>query len=425
MAPAQTKLAGTVAQLAALVGGDCFVPEAFLLKALTRNDDSGRHGVLIPREAYALFPALGAEVAAGDWNPRKPIATWWRSEDSWKLVASKFIHYNRYPERRITSLLPAQVNQPGDRLMLVAKAVGAYEYRCVVALTGTPDWDALHGALGVAGLVEEGSFRLLSAGATTGPSPVFDELLARLRGIAALGWVRTVRAGDTGVGMTLESLLGVPPNASGEPDYKGIELKAKRSGTKATGRRTLFAKTPEWGQGGRGALLQTHGSLDVNGRFSIYQSIYAHRESKDGWRLAHDPAEQRLWVMRHGQRVVSWRIETLAKSLETKHRETVFVYAESRGKGAEEEFRFTRATHALGADIERLLRVFEDGQGCHDFAIHQKPDGSVRDHGFLFRVEDSALPEVFQQIQSIDLESLPKGNEPSDRGLLRDPGHLL
>ena len=394
---------GGVAELAALVDDAAFVAEAFFLKALTQNDDSGRHGVLIPHEAYALFPPLGAEVAAGDWNPRKPITTWWRDGAGWTGIASQFIHYNRYPERRITSLQPATVNRPGDRLLLVAKAMGAFEYRCIAVVPGEELWSLFHASLGSQGPVTEGTFRVLSTGGAGASSPVYEELVGRLRAIAALGWVRTVTAGDTGVGMTLERLLGLPPNSSGEPDYQGVELKAKRTSAKGGARRTLFAKTPEWGPTGRSGLLDVHGTYDANGRFSIYQSIYAHRESREGWRLSYDPIEQRLWVLRHGVRVVSWRRDVLAKSLETKHRETVFVYAEARGKGVDEEFRFARALHALGAQVDRLLRVFEDGDGCHDFAIHRRENGSVRDHGFLVRVEEIALPALFSEIEEIDL----------------------
>ena len=394
---------GIVAGLAALVDDPLFAAEAFLIKALTANDDSGRHGVLIPREAYALFPPLGAEVEAGEKNPRKPITTWWRGNGGWTGLPSKFIHYDRYPERRITSLSPAVVNRPGARLMLVAKARDSFEYRCIVAMPGEEPWELLYACLAEGGPVVEGAFRLLSAGVGMSSSPVYEELIERLRAIAALGWVRTIRAGDTGVGMTLEYLLGLPANAKKDPDYKGIELKAKRAGTRTAGRRTLFAKTPAWEPGGRVALLDGHGSFDANGRFSIYQSIYAHRENKEGWRLSYDPIEERLWVLRHGSKVVSWSRAVLARSLETKHRETVFVYAETRGKGADEEFHFTRAIHATGADIERLLRVFEDGQGCQDFAMHRRANGSVRDHGFLFRVDDAALPGVFRDVQSVDL----------------------
>ena len=58
--------------------------------------------------------------------------------------------------------------------------------------------------------------------------PAVGELLEALKEISARGYLRTLRPGDTGVGMTLETLLGIAANAKKTPDFKGIELKAKR-----------------------------------------------------------------------------------------------------------------------------------------------------------------------------------------------------
>jgi len=58
-------------------------------------------------------------------------------------------------------------------------------------------------------------------------SPTARELLAKLREIHQQGFVQGTSHGDTNVGMTLENLLGISPNASKAPDYKGIELKTR------------------------------------------------------------------------------------------------------------------------------------------------------------------------------------------------------
>ena len=70
-------------------------------KVLTTNDDSGRHGVLIPGDAYSFFPDLPhpgslknatGEFPAFDYLSKKPT-----------MLAYKY--YERfYPERRITRL---------------------------------------------------------------------------------------------------------------------------------------------------------------------------------------------------------------------------------------------------------------------------------------------------------------------------------
>ena len=49
---------------------------------------------------------------------------------------------------------------------------------------------------------------------------------------------------DTGIGRTVETVLGIPMNDSKQPDYKGIELKSKRE--KANVRSNLFTQSPNW-----------------------------------------------------------------------------------------------------------------------------------------------------------------------------------
>ena len=61
---------------------------------------------------------------------------------------------------------------------------------------------------------------------------IASELLKKIEDIHKQGYIRGINHGDTAVGMTLEHCLGIPPNDSKLPDYKGIELKASRLGGK-------------------------------------------------------------------------------------------------------------------------------------------------------------------------------------------------
>ena len=55
-----------------------------------------------------------------------------------------------------------------------------------------------------------------------------DELIEKLQKIKKMGFVKTVRAHQGGVGNTLEYLLEVPENNLRLPDIGEIEIKAKR-----------------------------------------------------------------------------------------------------------------------------------------------------------------------------------------------------
>ena len=53
---------------------------------------------------------------------------------------------------------------------------------------------------------------------------VAQQLIARLRDIACSGPLRAVCMGDTSIGRTVETALGIPINSSKTPGYLGIEL---------------------------------------------------------------------------------------------------------------------------------------------------------------------------------------------------------
>lgn len=62
--------------------------------------------------------------------------------------------------------------------------------------------------------------------------------LKKFREIKERGFVQTMRKGPTGIGYTLETLLGIKENNDAHPDVDGAELKAHR--TKGNSMITLF-----------------------------------------------------------------------------------------------------------------------------------------------------------------------------------------
>ena len=59
----------------------------------------------------------------------------------------------------------------------------------------------------------------------------FGEFLAKIERIRNMGSVQTHRAGDTGIGKTLEDLLGIEENNIAGPDFDLYELKSGRKNT--------------------------------------------------------------------------------------------------------------------------------------------------------------------------------------------------
>ena len=72
---------------------------------------------------------------------------------------------------------------------------------------------------------------------------VSDELLGLIKD-RMTDWMPAEILADTGIGRTVESILGIEMNPSKAPDFKGIELKSHREASRV--RNTLFTQTPEW-----------------------------------------------------------------------------------------------------------------------------------------------------------------------------------
>jgi len=236
------------------------------------------------------------------------------------------------------------------------------------------------------------------------PSGVAQELLGLLREVSSRGFVPTRRPGDTGVGMTLETLLGIAANSRQAPDFKGIELKAKRSrGLAKTNRSTLFSKVPNWSLspvGNAMRLIGKRGYVDEDGRQALYHTLRGDRPNSLGLALQVDADKDWLKqvhvdpVTGRVEHDVTWEIPVLKRDLAAKHKETFWVNAACRGRGEAEEFHYVEVQHTSGPMVGNLPALVEAGVVTVDYALHVKGT-RARDHGYLFKIHPANLGALF------------------------------
>ena len=390
--------------------------EDVFCKALSPNDDSGRHGVLIPVFAYHLFPSFADFDPALQMNYEKQITTIWPQLNEESSKASKWKHYHRYPERRMTSLQPELLNnKPAGSLLVVGKYKDQTEYECLVI---TPN-NSRYLEIGSKFLLDNENEDHYFTGAAIIPIEEFlkeekeitplAELMDLFESVSSRGFIETQRDGDTGIGYTFETLLNIKSNSSKKPDYKGIEIKCSRSKkpkakrTSPTGKQTLFSLIPNWSNiGGRRGLIEQYGNDDPQkNRTSIYCTIKVLPNSY-GWNLEIDEENQIIHVCHNGQRVVYYTLDDLRSALESKHGESVFITAETKlNANKKEEFYFDSLTHCREVLFSEYLALIKENLAGLDFAIHMK-DGKVRDHGFLWRMDSKKyLLRLFKYVQEI------------------------
>ena len=101
------------------------------------------------------------------------------------------------------------------------------------------------------------------------------EFIEKYIQICNMGWIKTHRQGPTGIGKTLEDLLGIIENNIDGPDFGDYELKSCRLDSNSM--LTIFTKTPH-PKGAANTLIRNGQFTDYQYSDKTYQIIHAERE---------------------------------------------------------------------------------------------------------------------------------------------------
>ncbi|MBQ9693148.1 MAG: MvaI/BcnI restriction endonuclease family protein [Kiritimatiellae bacterium] len=235
-------------------------------------------------------------------------------------------------------------------------------------------------------------------------SPIAKELLDKLREIHRRGFIQGISHGDFNVGVTLENLLGIKPNTSQNPDYKGIELKASRKLGQAvhkiskTKKVTLFTKTPDWERSKFNAhqILEKFGYV-VNNRLQLYCTVSDKPNSQGLYLDAHDEIDlfNKAKTASYTGDVAVWSLEGLKKQFSLKHNETFWVQASSQISDGKEFFQYDLVRHTRKPNVSNLASLIDAGIVTLDYSLSLKPNGKIRDHGYLFRTTSDKFAHIF------------------------------
>ena len=370
-------------------------------KVLTENDDSGRHGVLIPNDVYSFFPHL--EIA----DPKKNATQKFLSLDALTGVKKTlaFKYYERYPERRITCLNTAINGRTvGKRLQVVLR----YEQ---------PDGEIsyVHDAATELGDGRfHGMWEIVSGGAVSAQPGAYivvpvdfaglivdaalDELLTKFDGIKDT-WIDSLRAGDTGIGYTFETLLGIVENNDKAADFRGIELKCKQlkaTGEASSGKLNLFQQAPEWAEKIAGIeRLRRIGQKGAAGAFNCHSQVTTKPNNLFLALLANANGQQ-IDLQKNGALIGHWLHETLEKRLTEKHSRAAFVMANIKKTKSKTQFSYEQLIYCERPSIDRFLALVNENQLVFEFLMSEKEGGKLRNHGYPWRLNrESLLDQLF------------------------------
>ena len=245
-------------------------------------------------------------------------------------------------------------------------------------------------------------------------SSVGEELLELIRS-RMTDWTPAEISADTGIGRTIESILGIEMNSSKNPDYKGIELKSHRKISKV--RNNLFTQAPDWTisrlKSGK-AIVETYGYVPAGYTHkSLHVTLSANRPNQQGLGLLVQPQkglleadEFSLSVMPDGSfqklnDVAVWQLVRLHERLLTKHRETFWIDAETKREHGKEFFRVTEILHTKNPIPSQFDILLDQGHITVDLLLCRDSGGDT----YSFKIKPAARPLLFPQSDTYNLRT--------------------
>lgn len=223
------------------------------------------------------------------------------------------------------------------------------------------------------------------------------QIKEKLSAIKKLGYVKTLRKGPTGIGYTLETLLGIKENNISSPDLGEIELKAQRECSSCM--TTLFTFNSKAWKMNPLEAIRKYGSLDKNGRLGMYYTIGMKPNSAGLFLAVNDTSIS----VRHidGNVITTWQLSEIEKRFEAKVKNVLLVKAKVEERDGIEYFQFDRARLLSGGTTQAILKhQFENEQLLVDLRLHDKGT-MARNHGTGFRIFENNLENLYEKIEEI------------------------
>lgn len=233
---------------------------------------------------------------------------------------------------------------------------------------------------------------------------VSRELLQHFRN-ASGQWFESEVLADTGIGRTIETLLGIPMNSDKTADYKGIELKSAR-GSNPVARKNLFTQTPNWelsrcksGQ----EIVNKYGYFTEEGLKTIQTTVSASHPTRDLQLMVNELDGllelQHIREVGHDD-VAVWQLLKLHERLLTKHHETFWINVENRIEDGKEYFRYDNIIHTKNPNIGQFDVLLGQGMITVDLLICRPSFQKTGKNGgdtYSFKMKSKAMPLLFPE----------------------------
>lgn len=243
-------------------------------------------------------------------------------------------------------------------------------------------------------------------------------IIKEFKRVKKLGFVKSHRRNNTGIGKTFEDYIGVEENNIDEPDLVGFEIKAHRE--VAQSYITLFTKSPSFPKGANSFLKEKFGTpYDENPTLKkLHTSIFADRENtyagKYAFKLINDRKKKCVFIavysLKNNKLLDSscgYTYEDIQEVLKKKLKNLFYVSAETKvDKKGNEYFYFSKADIYETPSFAKFLNMLDKGLIMFDIRIGSYQSGTnygkAHDHGSGFRILESNLCKLYSKYEKVE-----------------------
>ena len=238
-----------------------------------------------------------------------------------------------------------------------------------------------------------------------------EKIISKFLAVKKLGYVKSHRRNNTGIGKTFEDYVGVVENNIDEPDLFGFEIKSHRE--EAQSYITLFTKSPSYPKGANAYLKDNFGTpYEENPDLKkLHTSMFADKENNYGgkyaFQLINDREKECIYIAVFSMRTkkvldcsCGYTYADLKIALERKLRNLFYVTAETKeDKKGTEYFWFNNAEIYEKPSFEKFLILLDKGLIMYDIRIGSYQSGpnygKAHDHGSGFRIQEKNLSKLY------------------------------
>ena len=243
-----------------------------------------------------------------------------------------------------------------------------------------------------------------------------EKIIECFHAVKALGYVKSNRKNNTGIGKTFEDYVGVIENNLDEPDLYGYEIKSHRE--EASSYITLFTKAPTFPPSANAYLKDKYGiPYEENQSLKkLHTSMFANKfntsNGKFSFKLINDTngfIKIGIYDIETKQLIddnVGYTYESIDSILRKKLKSLFYVSAKREYRGNDEFFYFDKAEIYSKPSLTKFLNLLNNGLIMYDIRIGSYKSGRYygkpHDHGSGFRILEANIRLLYEEYEAIE-----------------------